>query len=355
MSASTSSSGSPEPGLRAALALSLARGVGPARQRALIEEHGSAAAALRARPAAEARSLERTAEALLADVGRAGIVALHTGDERYPERLRELDDAPAVIWTIGDLALLGAPMVAIVGTRRCTAYGERVTRELATALARAGVCVVSGMALGIDAAAHESALVERGRTIAVLGTGVDVPYPAGHRALHARLANDGLLISEALPGAPARPGAFPRRNRLIAALAPVLIVVEAGTASGALITARVALDLGRTIAAVPGPIDQPQSAGSNELLRDGAVVIATIDDALALVGATSRTYAVHAEPVPDDPDSAAVWRTLAGGALDMDALCAHSRLPAARCLQAVTMLELAGRVECALTGEIRRR
>jgi DNA processing protein len=352
VSASTSTSSSPD-AVRDALALSLLRGIGPSRFRELTERHGSSTDALdalgRSRAVANAR---HSADRVLEDARRRGIEPLPLDDAAYPPGLRDLPDPPAVLWTMGDRGLLARPLVSMVGTRRCTAYGDRVARELAAALSRAGVTVVSGMALGIDAAAHLAALDHEGRSVAVLGTGADVPYPAGHRALHARLAREGLVISEALPGSVAKPGVFPRRNRIIAALAPTLIVVEAGAASGALITARVALDLGRTVAAVPGPIDQPQSAGSNELLRDGGVVVAAIADALALVGATP---AVRGAPPPDDGDALVVWRALGQGALDIDALCAASRLPAARCLQAVTMLELDGRVECELTGAIRRR
>lgn len=352
MSGSTSRSRSPDPALRDALALSLARGVGPARHRELIEGHGSPAEALLTLPRHQVGELRRAAERMLGDAAGRGLQALHSGDPHYPTPLLELPDPPPVLWLSGDAAALRAPCVAIVGTRKCTTYGERVTRELAAALARAGVGVVSGMALGIDAAAHRASLEAGGVSIAVLGTGVDVPYPIGHRELHARLARAGLLVAESPPGTPAQPGSFPRRNRIIAALSPVVVVVEAGATSGALITSRIALDLGRTIAAVPGPIDQPQSVGSNELLRDGAIVLASVADLLALVG---RTPPVRSDPPPDDVDGAEVWRALGDGALDLDALCARSRLPAARCLQAVTMLELAGRVECALTGEIRRR
>ena len=353
MSASTSDSRSRE-ATRAALALTLAPGIGPARHRDLVALHGGPIPALlRAVPESGRR------EALLDEADRhliagaaAGLDLWCSTDARYPASLADLPDPPPVLWALGDAGAVAPPLVAIVGTRRCTAYGERVTKELARALARAGVSIVSGMARGIDAAAHEAALEAGGRTVAVLGTGADVAYPAVHRRLHAAIARGGLLLSEAPPGRGATPGAFPRRNRIIAALAPVLVVVEAGVASGALITARVALDLGRTIAAVPGPIDVPQSAGTNELLRDGAVVIAAVADALALVGATPAV--VHSTPV-DDPDALAVWSALADGPLDVDGLCARSRLPAARCLGAVTALELSGRVECALTGEIRRR
>jgi DNA processing protein len=292
------------------------------------------------------------ADAIVRRSEAAGIAIWILGEPPYPESLLALPTPPPVLFAIGDPAALAPPLVAIVGTRSATAYGERTTRELAGALARAGAGVVSGMARGIDATAHEAALAAGARTVAVLGTGVDVAYPRGHRSLHARIARHGLLLSELLPGDLAGPGSFPRRNRLIAALAQVTIVVEAGVKSGALITANHALELGRTIAAVPGPIDVPQAAGSNHLLRDGAVVIATVADALALVGLEP---AVKRPDPSASPDEQAVWTALSAGPLDADQLSTRARLPASRCLAAITALELAGAIECGLTGEIRRR
>ncbi|HEX5438611.1 MAG TPA: DNA-processing protein DprA [Gemmatimonadaceae bacterium] len=289
-------------------------------------------------------ALERAAE--------RGALVLLPGNADYPTALHDLPDPPAHLFALGDPAMLRLPAVAIVGTRRATPYGERVTRELAGALARAGVTIVSGMARGIDGLAHRAALDAGGRTVAVLGTGVDVPYPVAHRALHAEIAERGLVLSEELPGARATSGSFPKRNRLIAALAQVTLVVEAPLRSGALITASHALDLGRTVAAVPGPIDMPQSAGSNELLRDGAMVIASTADALALFGCTLPLSRVA---VPEGGPERAVWQALGEGALDLDTLTTRSALPARECLAAVTALELSGAIECALTGEIRRR
>ena len=278
---------------------------------------------------------------------------IEIGEEGYPPALLDLRSPPRTLWAIGSFDTLRAPVVAVVGTRKATPYGVRATREIAGALARAGACIVSGMARGIDGTAHVAALDARGRTIAVLGTGVDVAYPAGHRPLHRRIREHGLLLSEELPGALAGPGSFPRRNRLIAALASITIVVEAGRKSGANITANHALELGRTVAAIPGPIDAPQSAGTNALLRDGATVIADVADALQLAGLTPP-------PRRPDPDIASaaehsVWDALGDGALDVDTLALRCGLPARECLAAITTLELNGSIECALTGEIRRR
>jgi DNA processing protein len=274
-------------------------------------------------------------------------------DADYPTQLNDLPKPPSGLWGVGRWELAVArPIVAIVGTRQATPYGERVTRELARALARAGACIVSGMARGIDATAHRTALAEGGTTIAVLGTGVDIAYPAGHRSLHETIGARGLLLSEYAPGTRAFQGCFPRRNRVIAALASVTIVVEAGAKSGALNTADHATDLGRALAAVPGPLDAPQSLGTNRLIRDCATCVTDVTDVLQLAGLTPptpshRTFA--------DPDAAAVWAALRDGPLDPDALCMRSGLPARRCMAAVTELELQGAIECSLTGVVERR
>ena len=276
---------------------------------------------------------------------------LRRDDPRYPAALRDLPDPPRTLWARGELALLDRPCVAIVGTRRATAYAERVTRELARALARGGACVISGLARGVDVAAHRAALDADGATCAVLGTGLDVAFPRGHAAFQADIGVRGLLLSELAPSNAAHGGSFPRRNRIIAALAKVTIVVEAGVKSGALITASHALELNRTVAAVPGPIDIPQAQGSNELLRDGAVLIASVADALALLGLTAPA---RLRDLPDQGSERALWDALAAGHADLDTLSSRAGLPAHEAMAAVSALELRGLVECALSGEIRR-
>jgi DNA processing protein len=278
-------------------------------------------------------------------------VELHRDDPRYPAALRDLPDPPRTLWARGELALLDRPCVAIVGTRRATAYAERVARELARALARGGACVISGLARGVDVAAHRAALDVDGATCAVLGTGLDVAYPKGHAALQQDIGVRGLVLSELPPSLAAHGGSFPRRNRIIAALARVTIVVEAGVKSGALITAAHALDLNRTVAAVPGPIDIPQAQGSNELLRDGACFIASVADALALLGLTAPA---RVRDLPAEGSERALWDALAAGHADLDTLSSRARLPAHEAMAAVSALELRGLVECALSGEIRR-
>ncbi len=274
------------------------------------------------------------------------------GSDEYPSELLDLSNPPSELFAIGLKSALSAPCVSIVGTRQSTAYGERTARTLTRALVRAGVSIISGMARGIDGAAHRTAIEEGGKTVAVLGTGIDVPYPVGHRQLHRSIAEHGLVLSENPPGATAHQGAFPRRNRIIAALSPVTIVIEAGFKSGALNTASQALDLGRVVAAVPGPIDSEQSQGSNQLLRDGAIVIASADDALALLG-VSAAKDRHVPALPENEQC--VWAALDKGFLEIDALATRSGLSMPECLAAITSLEIMGLIDCSSAGEIRRR
>jgi len=276
------------------------------------------------------------------------------GSERYPRELLNLQIPPTEVYALGNADVLACPRVSIVGTRDSTAYGERVTRTLTRTLVRAGVTVISGMARGIDGAAHRTALEEGGNTVAVLGTGIDVPYPVGHRELHRAIAARGLVLSENPPGMKAHKGAFPKRNRIIAALAPITIVVEAGFRSGALNTASQALELGRTVAAIPGPIDSDQSRGSNQLLRDGAVLIAAPEDALALLGISPPKDATRAVPALPDTEQK-VWDALTDGLTEIDSLPATTGLTMAECLAAITSLEILDLVECSIAGELRRR
>ncbi len=239
--------------------------------------------------------------------------------------------------------------VAIVGTRRESSVGLRVERSLAAACAESGVCVVSGLALGIDGAAHVGALEAQGATVAVLGTGVDVAYPPRHRALQERIAADGLLLSEVPPGERGHAGTFPQRNRIIAALAEVTVVVEAGRESGALITARVAHDLGRTVCAVPGSVLAPECAGSNALIQEGAQVICTPDDLLAELRLERRASAVP----PLEGDAAACWDALQSGTGDVATVAARSGLDVRRANVALAALELHGLVDIDALGIVR--
>lgn len=278
--------------------------------------------------------------------------SVESTSQDYPDSLRDLGDAPSRLFTIGDASHMRPPTVSIVGTRNATSYGMRTARSLATAFSRAGFSIVSGMARGIDAAVHRAALEAGGRTVAVLGTGVDVPYPIGHRELHRAIGERALVISEYGSGVGAHPGTFPRRNRIIAALSPVTIVVEAGVRSGAINTAGHALRLSRTIAAVPGPIDSPESVGANRLIRDGAHIITALPDAFALAGVAMDD---ECEPSGLAPDEARVWKCLAAGPLGPDALARKCHVTVRECLTILTSLELGGLVEVLVTGEARRR
>lgn len=265
--------------------------VGPKRFRALVDHFGTPTEALDANPAdfeAVAGRGTGTAQRRLRNAaGRAdairhavevrkrcasaGITVLVYGTSAYPSTLNALGDPPPVLFALGRTDMLRGRCVAVVGSRRATAYGRRVARGLGASLAGRGRCVVSGMAMGIDAEAHRGALP--GPTAAVLGSGVDVVSPPRNRALYEKILQHGVVVSEFAPGVPAEAHHFPRRNRIIAALATGVVIVEASRRSGALITADIALDLGREVHAVPGPIDRPNSEGTNRLIADGAGVI----------------------------------------------------------------------------------
>ena len=319
----------------------------------------AAARAHRATPNAAWAAARRAARAAFSDAAVRNLGLHLPGDAAYPHSLLDLPDPPITLFTRGHDGLLArAPRVAVVGTRQYTPAGERMTRRLVAALAGAGAVVVSGMARGIDTVAHSAALAAALPTVAVLGTGVDVPYPPQNAALYQRIATDGCVIAESAPGTTATPGAFPRRNRIVAGLADLVVVVEAGVRSGALITAGIATDLGRTVAAVPGSVEAPTAAGTNLLLRDGAHVLADPADVLGLLGlATPPAPAPHAVAEPDGlgADESLVWRALASPAPDADVLGDRVALNARRCAAALATLEIRDLVTTDRSGELRRR
>ncbi len=337
------------PAARDALALSLLPGVGPTEFRTRVKAAGHAAAALDRVPSAQVVGVRARADDLLERGARGGATCVVLGDPAYPAALVDLRAAPPVLWMRGTPALAGMRSVAIVGTRRASSVGLRVARSLAAACAESGICVVSGLALGIDGAAHEGALERQGATVAVLGTGVDVAYPPRHRALQERIAADGLLLSEVPPGERGHAGTFPQRNRIIAALAEVTVVVEAGRESGALITARVAHDLDRTVCAVPGSVLAPECAGSNALIQDGVQVICSPDDLLAELRIARRASAAP----PLEGDAAACWDALQSGTADVTLLAARSGLDVRRANVALAALELHGLIEVDALGIVR--
>ncbi|MBI4408477.1 MAG: DNA-protecting protein DprA [Gemmatimonadetes bacterium] len=324
--------------------------------RELLARHGSAVAALEApahelgaRAAAARREprLLRWLERALETIERQGVAVLVEGDPRYPlELLEQLIDRPPVLFARGRLELLGRPAVAIVGARSHTEYGAESARELAEGLARAGVVVISGMARGIDSLAHAAALA--GGTIGVLGCGIDVVYPPEHGRLYERMATEGLLLSEFPPGAPALRHHFPQRNRLIAALARGVVVIEARVKSGTIITVDHALDLGREVFAVPGPIGRPTSAGTNALIRQGAALVTGVQDILEGIGLAvpedlpPETPATVRPPLGLGRDSVSLWRLLDREPRHPDELAARAGVSAPAAAVALLELELAG-------------
>ena len=268
--------------LRAWLALQQALALRPRDGGARLRECGDPLRALAASGfgAPSGAQLERQ----LATLRAHRVVAIPQTSSEFPPGLARLDDAPLLLLVRGEVEVLRAPCIAIVGPRAPSSYGRVVAERFAAEIARAGVCVVSGLATGIDAVAHRAALAVGGRTLAVQACGPDLVYPARHRELASRIAAQGAVLSEFPPGMPPRRAHFPFRNRLISALARAVLVVEARERSGSLVTARHAADQGVDVYAVPGPLGVPTSEGTNRLLRDGAFVALEPEDLLRPLG-----------------------------------------------------------------------
>jgi DNA processing protein len=271
----------------------------------------------------------------------------------YPDSLRDAADAPWALIGRGDPGLLAGiePLgaVTVVGARRASSYGREVARELGRELATAGMVVVSGLAFGIDGCAHRGALDAGGATVAVLGCGPDVAYPAAHRSLWRRICDQGLVLSEFPPGSSPWRWTFPARNRIMAALAGMTVVVEAAERSGSLITTDLAADLGRDLGAVPGPVTSRMSAGPNGLLAGGACVVRDAQDVLdAMLGAGVRR--VERTGPALDPDLAEVLAAVEAGATDCDSAATALGIPAAEIAIALTRLELLGYLSCSTVG-----
>ncbi len=295
-------------------------------------------------------------------------------DPDYPSLLREIPGAPAALFVAGDPTLLWMPQVAIVGSRSASENGLAITRRFARALANAGFAITSGMADGIDAAAHQTALDVQGRTLAVLGTGPDLVYPRKHRRLAADIAASGALISEFPPGTPAKAEHFPRRNRIISGLALGTLVVEASLKSGSLITARYATEQGREVFAIPGSINSPLARGCHQLIRDGARLTETVDeiiDELSGLAAAlgdrlrARLQTGHtAEPAVASPASAVhpqrdadyllLLDALGHEEADLDTLAERTGLNASALSSMLLLLELEGEVVGARGGRYTR-
>jgi DNA processing protein len=293
---------------------------------------------------------QRLAERDCGVLALAGARAVPISSALYPERLRRLADAPPLLLVRGNPALLLVRAVAMVGARACSNYGRAVARELAAGAARGGLLVVSGLARGIDAEAHEAALAAGGASLAFLPCGIEQVYPASHRRLASALAERGAVVSEFPVGTPPRAPYFPLRNRLISALSEAVIVVEARIASGTLVTARHAANQGVDVLAVPGPVHSPTSAGPHLLLRDGAGIVTSASDLLEAFGietkmlgiASSAAESAPAEGAQIPPLAARALALLQGEPLTRDALAARLGAGAPELAGALLALELAG-------------
>ena len=262
-------------------------------------------------------------------------------DKTYPKLLKNIPDPPEKLYCIGDVGLLEGKKLAVVGSRKCSEYGKTTAMRIGDACARYDVALVSGMAKGIDSFAHIGALKAGGKTIAVLGCGVDICYPRENRKLYEQIAEKGLLISELPPGKEPMPYTFPMRNRIISGISDATCVVEAGTGSGALITAERAAVQGREVFAVPGNIHSHYSLGTNKLLTDGAIPIAVIDDIFTGMGISPVLSRYETDSLGDDEKD--VYRTIKeNGEVTVDFLCRTLNKPPAFINGIIAVLEIKG-------------
>lgn len=335
----------------------LARGIGAARMQALLNHFGDVAAAWHA-PAEALRAaglglkvIENflhvragvDLDSVWEQIQAKGIQVLIWEDPDYPRRLKEIELPPPVLYVRGSLTAEDEWAVAIVGTRRLTAYGRQVTTEIAGLLARSGVSVVSGMARGIDGIAHKAALEAGGRTLAVLGSGVDRIYPPEHRLLAGEIVRQGALISDFAPGTPPDGLNFPPRNRIISGLSLAVVVVEAGESSGALITAEFAADQGRDVFAVPGSITAPQSQGTNKLIQQGARPLLDPAEVLDVLNLTKAQLHRSARKVlPVDETEQRLLTVLSQAPIHVDEISQQTELPIEKVTATLAMLELKG-------------
>lgn len=346
--------------LRPWLGFSLTRGIGPVRLRQLQAYFGDLETAWQAAPAdLRAAGLSQrwidnllavrrqvNLDALLAKYTKQGIRLVTWDDAAYPRRLKMLDAAPPLLFVRGALSDEDFWAVAIVGTRRATAYGRQVADEMARALARRGVTIVSGLARGVDTVAHRAALAAGGRTLAVLGCGVDVIYPPENRALAEEIMAHGALISDYPPGTQPESANFPPRNRIIAGLSQAVIVVEAGASSGALITAEFAAEQGREVFAVPGTIYAPQSRGTNRLIQQGAQPLLSPRDVFDALDMENVIWQREArQVVPADPLEARILDVLQNESLHIDEISRRMDVSVSQISAALTVMELKGLIK----------
>ncbi len=351
---------------QAFLILNALPNIGPVTLNRLLAELGGDPRAVFATPAKQLESVKGVGPVISATIGawrehfnlereeermaKGGADFITPRDPGYPKLLKEINDPPIGLYRKGRYAF-EQPCIAIVGSRRTTLYGMATAKKLGAELARLGFCVVSGLARGIDTAAHEGALSVGGKTAAVVGCGIDIIYPPENLELYRRIGAEGVILSEFPFGRRADRQSFPMRNRVVAGMCEATVVVETDVSGGAMITARFAGEYGRLIFAVPGRIDQPTSAGCHQLIRDGATLLTSVDDVLAELNYLDglRPAAIPARAAADpntslaglSPEEAKVFACFRGGAiLSPDALAAHTGLSAAELSATLMMLEL---------------
>jgi DNA processing protein len=334
-------------------------GIGPVRLRALLDHFGdvcnawgASTATLQAlgfdRRTIESFVVQRSRLDLAAELDRViqqGVTVLTWDSPDYPPLLMNIPDPPPVLYVRGELLPRDDWALAVVGTRRSTVYGREATRALVSGLAAGGVTIVSGLARGIDTHAHQIALEAGGRTVAVLGNGVDIIYPAQNHKLAYRIVENGALVSEYPLGTQPEGGNFPRRNRIISGLSLGVLVVEGSKHSGAMITADYAAEQGREIFAVPGSIMSPNSAGPNQLIQQGAKLVTTIGDVLEELNLTMVAEQAEArEIIPDNDTEAVLLRHLSSEPVHVDELGRAAGLPINEVASTLTVMELKGKV-----------
>ncbi|MFZ5908858.1 MAG: DNA-processing protein DprA [Chloroflexota bacterium] len=341
------------------IGFTLIKGIGAVRFQRLLERFGDARSAWEAEAPALAEAglgakvIERLAAVrqqvdlprLYEQIQSQGIQILTWQDEAYPQRLREISQPPPVLYLRGELLPEDTWAVAIVGTRRVTPYGRQVTEQIASFLAGNGVTVVSGLARGVDAIAHQAALRAGGRTLAVLGSGVDRIYPPENRALAEQVCERGALLSDYAPGTAPESANFPPRNRIISGLSMAVVVVEAGETSGALITAEFAAEQGREIFAVPGSILAPQSKGANKLIQQGALPLLSASDVMQALNLTRvGQHKAARKAIPSDAVEAKLMSALGDEPLHVDEIRNQTDLPVEKVSATLIMMELKGMV-----------
>jgi len=357
---------SPDPGLASWLQLALTPGLGPATFQRLLRQYGLPQAILQRKraelasfttpavlAALDSESVAQAVARSLAWAHQPGHSIVTLADEAYPRPLLEISDPPTLLYAHGRVELLSRVALAIVGSRNATQQGEANAEMLARALSAAGLTIVSGLALGIDAAAHRGGLAGPGSTVAVLGTGIDVTYPSRNAALAAEIAQHGLLLSEFPLGASPAAQNFPRRNRLISGLARGCLVVEAALASGSLITARAAAEQGRDVFAIPGSIHSPLSKGCHALIKSGAKLVESAEDVLTELSGFRPSGYASTRQTAATPD-AGLLAHMGHDPVDVDSLCSRAGMSPEQVSSELLKLELDGRV-AALPGGLYQR